>query len=457
MKKIGVLFGVENSFPSALMEAINARNVEGIQAEFVQTGAVNMEDAPRYAVIIDRISHQVPFYRALLKHAALHGTVVLNNPLWSSTDDKFLDCVLAARLGIPVPPTVILPHKQLPGDTTERSMRNLEYPLDWDAVFAYVGEHGFLKPINGRGWQDVHEVHGRDEFFRAYDASRDLCMIYQRAVDYTEYYRCFVVGQKKVRVMAYDPRRPHEDRYVKDAPSPKAKLLRQIEQASVKLCQALGYDINTVEFAVEKGIPYAIDFMNPVPDAEMSSVGKDNFEWMVNEVAGLAIAKAKAAPVPLEPRWAALLAAQPAAAKPSKAKPAKAAAKPKPSAKKPSAPKKSTAQKLFLIVPCPAIPAKSGFERAATSSLIAQAAAVQPQKTDPSSSHKDPQYPSPRTTSRILPALSSSPDSSSTVIGIGSGASIPLRLTMRGRLKQISSMPRNPRSKPLTGSTRRSS
>jgi hypothetical protein len=349
MKKIGVLFGIENSFPSALMEAINSRNVGfrnvgGIEAEFVQTGAVQMDNAPRYAVIIDRISHEVPFYRTLLKHAALHGTVVLNNPLWSSTDDKFLNYTLACKLGIAVPPTVILPHKQLPGETTERSMRNLEFPLDWEAVFAYVGEHGFLKPVNGRGWQDVYEVHARDEFFCAYDASRDLCMIYQKAIEYTEYYRCFVVGQKRVRVMAYDPRRPHEERYVKDAPEPNRKLLRQMEQTAVKLCQTLGYDINTVEFAVEKGVPWAIDFMNPVPDADVNSVGKDNFEWIVKEVADLAIAKAKAAPAAPELRWAALLGAAPAAVTPAKAKPAKAAVNAKSPPKKVGA-KKTSAKK----------------------------------------------------------------------------------------------------------------
>lgn len=331
MKKIGVLFGIENSFPSALVESINARNLPGIVAEYLQTGAVNMEKAPHYAVILDRISHEVPFFRTLLKHAALHGTVVLNNPLWSSTDDKFLNYTLAAKLGVAVPQTVILPHKQLPGETTERSMRNLEYPLDWEAVFAYVGEHGFLKPVNGRGWQDVHEVHNREQFFRAYDESRDLCMIYQRAVEYTEYYRCYVVGQKKVRVMAYDPRRPHEERYLKDAPPPAKKLLKQIERDATTLCQALGYEMNTVEFAVEKGVPYAIDFMNPVPDADITSVGQENFDWLVDEVAELAISKAKAAPVATEMYWAALLGAAPAV----KAK-AERAAKPKSTAKKPA-------------------------------------------------------------------------------------------------------------------------
>ena len=217
MKTIGVLFGMEISFPGALVERINSKNIEGIHAEFVVTGAVQPDKPPRYSVIVDRISHHIPFYRALLKHAVLHGSVVLNNPFWASADDKFFNCALAAKLGVAVPPTVVLPHKRHPGETTGRSMRNLEFPLDWDAVFAYVGEHGFLKPIDGGGWRDVHHVHNREEFFRAYDQSRDLCMMYQKAIDFTDYFRCYVIGQKKVRIMRYDPLRPHAERYLQDA------------------------------------------------------------------------------------------------------------------------------------------------------------------------------------------------------------------------------------------------
>jgi len=309
MKKIGVLFGVENSFPGALVERINARNIDGFKAEFVSIGAVQLDKAPSYAVIVDRISHDVPFYRAFLKHAVLNGTVVLNNPFWASADDKFFNYALAKKLGVAVPPTVILPHKQLPKETTDRSMRNLEFPLDWEAVFSYVGEHGFLKPVDGRGWRDVSEVHNRDEFFRAYDQSRDLCMVYQKAVDFQQYFRCYVVGQKKVRIMPYDPRRPHAERYVENAPHSYKSLLKRIKQDALKLCRGLGYDFNTVEFAVENGIAYAIDFMNPVPDADLHSVGQANFDWIVKEMADLAIAKAKAASQTHELRGLALLGA----------------------------------------------------------------------------------------------------------------------------------------------------
>jgi len=334
MKKIGVLFGMENSFPGALVERINSLNVDGISAEFVETGAVHLDKAPRYSVIVDRISHDIPFYRAFLKHAALNGTIIINNPFWWSADDKFFNYTLAEKLGVAVPPTVILPHKKYPEGTNDRSMRNLEYPLDWDGVFNYVGEHGFMKPVDGGGWRDVYHIHNRDEFFHAYDQSHTLCMLYQKAVDFTEYFRCYVVGQKKVHIMPYDPRRPHHERYVQDPPKYDKALLKRVEQDALKLCQALGYDLNTVEFAVENGIPYAIDFMNPAPDADLHSVGEKNFEWIVSEVAALAIEKAKKAPAIAELKWSTFLGAP--------AKPAKTTAKPKKAApkKKKAAPAK---------------------------------------------------------------------------------------------------------------------
>jgi hypothetical protein len=295
MKKIGVLFGMENTFPGALVERINsiaADSGHDLQAEFVQVGGVRMAHPSSYAVIVDRISHDIPFYRGYLKNAVLTGTQVINNPFWWSADDKFFNYSLAEKLGVAVPPTVLLPHFEHPPGTTHRSMRNLEYPLGWDEIFEYVGFPAFLKPFDGGGWRDVYHIHNREEFFHAYHQSRDLCMTLQRAVKFKEYFRCYVVGQEKVRIMPYDPRRPHHERYLLDPPTYDKKLLDRVEQDGLKLCRALGYDLNTVEFAVEDGVPYAIDFMNPAPDADRHSVGEANFEWILNAVAELAIQKA---------------------------------------------------------------------------------------------------------------------------------------------------------------------
>jgi hypothetical protein len=303
MHRIGVIFGMEETFPPALVERINGLGRADVAAEFVHIGAIRMDEPARYRVIIDRISHDIPFYRAYLKNAVLAGATVINDPFWWSADDKFFNYALAARLGVAIPPTVILPHKHHPKGTTDQSMRNLIYPLNWDEVFAYVGFPAFLKPFDGGGWRDVYKVNSPDELFAAYDTTRDLCMTLQRAVDFVEYFRCYVVGQEHVHVMPYDPRAAPGERYILDPPAYDPALLARVTKDAVLLCQALGYDLNTVEFAVENGVPYAIDFMNPAPDADVHSVGEANFRWIVETVADFAVKTALGPPAPPVYRW----------------------------------------------------------------------------------------------------------------------------------------------------------
>jgi hypothetical protein len=311
MNKIGVLYGMEDSFPPALVDRINARidafGIPNLEAESLVTGGVKMAEPCGYRLIIDRISHDIPFYRSYLKNAVLTGTTVINNPFWWSADDKFFNYALAAKLGIAIPPTVLLPHKDHPPGTTARSMRNLEYPLNWDAIFEYVGFPAFLKPHDGGGWKDVYKVDNPAELFAAYDQSRDLCMTLQKGVEFTDYFRCYVVNQEKVHIMRYDPRQPHHLRYVPGNPPPAPDLKDRLTRDSLTICRALGYDLNTVEFAVENGIPYAIDFMNPAPDAGLESVGPENFQWIVEAVSEMAIYRALEEQLPSQLTWAKFL------------------------------------------------------------------------------------------------------------------------------------------------------
>jgi len=300
--------------------------VEGVTAEFVKLGGVKMAEPSGYRVIIDRISQDISFYRAYLKNAALTGTIVINNPFWWTADDKFFNYALATKLSVAIPPTVILPHNQHPPGTTDQSMRNLMFPLNWQEVFDYVGFPAFLKPYDGGGWKNVYKVDSPEEFFKAYNETGHLCMTLQHGVEFEEYFRCYVIGQEKVHIMRYDPKAPHHERYVKGNPPPSPKMKERIEKDCLTLCRALGYDLNTVEFAAEGGVPYAIDFMNPAPDAEVTSVGKENFEWVVNAVAEMAVKKALSEENPArELRWAGFLAGAPLTAKPVARKKAKAA------------------------------------------------------------------------------------------------------------------------------------
>ncbi len=293
MKKIGILFGQENTFPQAFVDRVNSKNEKGISAELVKIGKVMQAEPQGYDVIIDRISQDIPFYRAMLKNAAITGTAVINNPFWWSADDKFFNNALAVKVGVAVPKTVILPSNQHPPDTNEFSMRNLEYPLDWESIFNYVGFPAFFKPFAGGGWKNVYKVHNKEEFFNAYNETGTLVMMLQEAIEFDEYFRCYCIDRKDVKIMAYDPKQPHHLRYVQNYVPKGQNLMKRIEDDVIKLNNALGYDFNTVEFAVRDGIPIAIDFCNPAPDADVHSVGEENFEWVVENAANMAIRKAK--------------------------------------------------------------------------------------------------------------------------------------------------------------------
>jgi hypothetical protein len=291
MKKIGVLFGQERSFPMAFIEEVNKRGIENVTAEPVRIDKSVQGEQSGYAVILDRISQDVPFYRTWLKNAALTGTAVINNPFWWSADDKFFNNCLMTQIGVPVPKTVILPSYQLPTDTTNESFSNLAYPLDWDGIFNYIGFPAYMKPYAGGGWKSVYRLASKDEFYEKHQETEQLVMLLQEEIVFTEYYRCYCIGRKHIRIMSYEPRNPHHLRYQANF-NPSPERIRQMEDIVLRINEYLGYDFNTVELAVRDGIPYAIDFGNPAPDAERSSVGEENFAWVVETAANFAIEKA---------------------------------------------------------------------------------------------------------------------------------------------------------------------
>jgi len=292
-KKIGILFGKERSFPMAFIEAVKRRNNPGIIVEPVRIDKVVQGESDHYAVIVDRISQDVPFYRAYLKNAALSGTAVINNPFWWSADEKFFNNCLSTKNGIPVPKTVLLPSRELPTDTSDQSFSNLAFPLDWSGIFNYIGFPAYMKPFAGGGWKNVYKLHNAEDFYQKHAETGQLVMMLQEEIVFTEYYRCYCIGGKYVRIMSYEPRNPHHLRYQADF-RPSAEKLREMEEIVLRINACLGYDFNTVELAIRDGIPYAIDFCNPAPDAEKTSVGDDNFNWVVETSADYAIERALA-------------------------------------------------------------------------------------------------------------------------------------------------------------------
>ena len=290
-QKIGLLVGREWSFPPAFIEEVNGRKA-GVTAEYVSLDITRMGVPGDYAVIIDRISHEVGFYRAYLKHASLLGTKVVNNPFMWSADDKFFDASLATVLGVASPKTVVLPNKDyIPAISHSESLRNLRYPMDWKGAIEYVGLPCVLKDAHGGGWRDVYICRSLQEVMLHYNGSGLLTMVLQEFIEWDKYIRCLCLGQKDVLPMQYDPK---ARRYIEDESYLSADLRKRIIDDALTLVRALGYDMNSVEFAVRDGVPYAIDFMNPAPDMDINSLTQPFFDWTVKHMADMAIGMAKA-------------------------------------------------------------------------------------------------------------------------------------------------------------------
>ncbi|HEY9229186.1 MAG TPA: hypothetical protein VIP11_21220 [Gemmatimonadaceae bacterium] len=299
MLKVGLMVGREWSFPPAFIDEIERRN-EGVMAEYVKLGGTRMDEPASYAVIIDRISHEVPYYRAYLKQATLQGATVINNPFMWSADDKLFGATLATKLGVASPKTIALPNREyVPGIKHDESLRNLKYPLDWQEIIDYVGMPCILKDAYGGGWRDVYVCRSLSDLIHNYNSSGLLTMIVQEYIEWDQFVRCLAIGQKEILPMKYDPK---ERKYVVEHEHLSPELGARIVDDSRTLMRALGYDMCSLEWAVRDGVPYAIDFMNPAPDMDVNSLTPHYFEWAVQNMADLAIRLAKAKPQKRDPK-----------------------------------------------------------------------------------------------------------------------------------------------------------
>jgi hypothetical protein len=302
--KVGLLCGREYAFPPAFIDRVNTLGrPHGITAEFVKLTGTIMGEPSGYRVIVDRISHEVDYYRAYLKHAVLMGTYVINNPFWWTADDKFFNYAVAQQLGVAVPKTVVLPQKSYPPgiDLTAESLHNLGYPIDWDGLLDYVGRPAILKPYAGGGWKHVYKVNNREELIAAYDITGPYCMTLQQFINFDQYVRCFTFGKDDITPVRYDV---HDRKYLVEHEYLSSELGERIVKDARTLNNALGYEMNTIEFAIQDGVPYAIDFLNPAPDFERDRITPHYFELVLDRMSNLVIERAlHGRPQQSWPRW----------------------------------------------------------------------------------------------------------------------------------------------------------
>ena len=293
MKKIGILYGMEHSFPLELAETINKRKVRGIVAESMKIGSIRLDSKIDCDVILDRVSYEVPYFRSVLKKAAFDAIRVINHPFYCCAADNFYNLLLAKSMGINVPKTAILPSKEHPEGASSESMKNLIYPLNWEETFDYIGFPAYIKPNQGLSGSNAYKVYNHYEFFAAFDFTGSKVMMLQEAIEYMEFYRVFVIGKKEVRIISYDPGKPHNYRYSSKPPELSPELKNILENDGIKMAEATSFDFNAIDFAIRDGVPYAIELLNPVPRIDKEFMRDEDYSWILETSADLLINAAK--------------------------------------------------------------------------------------------------------------------------------------------------------------------
>lgn len=292
-RRIGILIGQEQDWPDAFLAAVN-ESQSNARAELVQVGGTFLENDCPYTVIVDRISNEVPYYRAYLKYAALQGCHVINNPFIWSADSKFYGLALARLLGMAAPRTVALPNKFIRlSDAGPDAFRNLAYPMDWEGIIAYVGVPAVFKDINSGGQHLFYLVNDVDELIQRYDESGTHSMILQQFIQSNHHVHCMVIDRTEVLLLGYDR---ENGRYYPELNDLPEAMQEQIRQNALTLTQAYQYDINLVEFVIQDGTPFVTNCTNSAPVVNRDMMSEAQFDWCVRQMADLAIRRSQNPP-----------------------------------------------------------------------------------------------------------------------------------------------------------------
>jgi glutathione synthase/RimK-type ligase-like ATP-grasp enzyme len=292
MKKIGVLHGTEHSFPDALITRIKCLAKNEIFAEKIKTGALLSNITNDYEVIFDLVSHEVPFYASYLKLAVMNGVKVVNNPFIISPFEQFFNAALCNRIKIKMPKTAILPSKELPPNTAASTLSNLEYPLNWDAIFDHVGFPGIIKPNKFDLSHSEMTVYNKSEFFAAYDMSGNKPAIYQEYIEFEKYFRTFIISTEHTVTLQYDPEMPMHKRYIEPTKTIDENILQKTSRAAIKYANASCLDFIAIDFGYIDDNLYTIDFHTP-PEIRHNEIPNGNYNELVEITANFLIELAK--------------------------------------------------------------------------------------------------------------------------------------------------------------------
>src|SRR5487761_392842 len=286
---IGLLLGTEEDWPQAFEEILRrlgpVNGADGSKHAFdterITIEPFSLRDRPRHDLVIDRLAYWYYHPREWLKKVALmDGVYLLNSPFTFQSMEKHAAYCAMIRLGLKVPHTVLVPFKN-PPDNARYAFTAAKYnrPFDLDAVAEQIGYPLFMKPYDGGAWRGVSRIQNPAELHAAYDASGEMLMHLQKAVDYDVFARSLSIGAETM-VMQFQPEQPMHLRYAVDHSFLSAAVGTEVVTISKLVNAFFRWEFNSCETLVKDGEVYPIDYANACPDVALASLHY-YFPWAI--------------------------------------------------------------------------------------------------------------------------------------------------------------------------------
>lgn len=291
-RTIGLSLGADICWPICYEQIVKQLDLSipwngdtvGVEVNRVTIEPFDLKQPVKYDMVLDRLTHWYHTSREWIKKAILMNDLyVLNNP-WAvqSMEKQTTYCAMMA-LGMPIPETWLVPPKSYePLPDLKRTLDAYARLFDLGAIGKHIGYPMFMKPYDGGGWKGVSRIDDEAKLRKSYEESGKLVMHLQKAVHpFDRFVRCIGLGPQ-THLVRYDPDVPLHDRYTQDSEEMfvKPEEAQLLKDTCLVINAFFGWDFNSCESLRREGTWHPIDFANPCPDSQVTSL-HIHFPWLV--------------------------------------------------------------------------------------------------------------------------------------------------------------------------------
>jgi len=278
---IGLLLGTEEDWPTFFEDLLQrlgpiefGGETHSIESERITIEPFRLRAKPRYSLVVDRLAWWYSVPREWLKKVSLMDDVyLLNNPFTFQAMEKHSAYCAMMRLGIKIPETWLIPHKQPPDNPRfPQTAARYNLPFDLEEIAGRIGYPLFMKPFDGGQWVGVTRIVDADQLRRRYDESGQRLMHLQASVEsFDVFTRSLSIGPETM-VMHFDPDRPMHDRYQVSHGFLTPELGEEVVTIAQLVNAFFRWEFNSCETIVKGGEAFPIDYANASPDVALTSL-----------------------------------------------------------------------------------------------------------------------------------------------------------------------------------------